>query len=84
MACSRLHHGNVLELYAVFEDVEAFYFVMQCVCPPAKRLPALTRLTWGGVSDMFLAVICFTSSSAAAGASLSGKPKAPSPLCPLR
>ena len=28
---SRLHHANVLELYAVFEDFEAYYFVMQCV-----------------------------------------------------
>ena len=28
---SRLHHANVLELYAVFEDFEAHYFVMQCV-----------------------------------------------------
>jgi hypothetical protein len=27
---SRLHHANVLELYAVFEDADAFYFVMQC------------------------------------------------------
>ena len=33
---SRLHHANVLELYAVFEDFEAYYFVMQCVlaCKP--------------------------------------------------
>jgi hypothetical protein len=30
---SRLHHANVLELYAVFEDADAFYFVMQCVPP---------------------------------------------------
>ena len=30
-ARSRLHHANVLELYAVFEDAEAYYFVMQCV-----------------------------------------------------
>ena len=27
----RLHHANVLELYAVFEDADAYYFVMQCV-----------------------------------------------------
>ena len=36
---SRLHHANVLELYAVFEDFEAYYFVMQCVL--AARIPAL-------------------------------------------
>jgi len=25
----RVHHGNVLELFAAFEDAEAFYLVMQ-------------------------------------------------------
>lgn len=47
--CSRLHHANVLELYAVFEDFEAYYFVMQCVpaspASPASPAPRLPRLT---------------------------------------
>lgn len=30
----RLHHANVLELYAVFEDADAYYFVMQSVQTP--------------------------------------------------
>jgi serine/threonine protein kinase len=42
----RLHHANVLELYAVFEDADAYYFVMQCVCklPLARH----TRQPWRG------------------------------------
>ena len=38
---SRLHHANVLELYAVFEDADAFYFAMQCENP--FRVPCHTR-----------------------------------------
>ena len=37
---SRLHHANVLELYAVFEDFEAYYFVMQCVPASGSMLCA--------------------------------------------
>ena len=42
---SRLHHASVLELYAVFEDADAFYFVMQCVRPSSRAAPnaQLTR-----------------------------------------
>ena len=75
----RLHHANVLELYAVFEDVDAYYFVMQCapkrvLCVSCPVLVSHTLLWTVDLTVMLRVVTCFTSSSAVGDASPKGVP----------